>query len=380
LITPAHISTEANGAGVYTDYNLHSARKMSDSIEETLYGASPGEFVTSTHVVYYGSRFHHQPTSKITYSSLNERLETRYTYAFDLLPSTCTNINDGLANYLNAIHQDSLIYYDSLVHCDPQLPLATTCRYPQHVQFRRELCLDRLAFLNARLASVSGVNGYVFAHQSAKDSADAIYKPILELQDQHMNSLVETSSFNNNQLTGASYTQYAFSSNPSGKIYPSLTKKLEVATLSTTFTPLSMSSNNQSLIKDNRYTDDANFQFAGGNLIELTKRDGVTESYIWDPAHGVPIVKAIGVPYTTLRSAYNTVSGNLVTLRSQQSLGNALLFTYTYTPLIGLSSETNQIFQKTSYEYDRLFRLKLVRDKDNNILKKYEYQYRTSQP
>lgn len=153
-----------------------------------------------------------------------------------------------------------------------------------------------------------------------------------------------------------------------------------MATLSTTFTPVSVSGSNQSITKDSRYTDDATFQFDDGNLVQVTKRDGVTESYIWDPVHGVPVVKAVGVPFTTLRTAYNNVSGNLVSLRSQSSLSTALLSTYTYTPLIGVSSETNASFQKISYEYDALFRLRLVRDKDNNIIKKYEYQYRTTQP
>ncbi len=49
--------------------------------------------------------------------------------------------------------------------------------------------------------------------------------------------------------------------------------------------------------------------------------------------------------------------------------------TYTYKPLVGISSITDQNNKTQFYEYDNLKRLALVRDKDNNILKKICYNY-----
>lgn len=49
--------------------------------------------------------------------------------------------------------------------------------------------------------------------------------------------------------------------------------------------------------------------------------------------------------------------------------------TYTYAPLIGITSQTDVNNRSTYYEYDGFNRLMLVRDNDKNVLKKYCYNY-----
>ena len=49
--------------------------------------------------------------------------------------------------------------------------------------------------------------------------------------------------------------------------------------------------------------------------------------------------------------------------------------TYTYTPLVGISSQCDANNRITYYQYDGLQRLKTIRDQDNNIIKRYDYQY-----
>lgn len=52
---------------------------------------------------------------------------------------------------------------------------------------------------------------------------------------------------------------------------------------------------------------------------------------------------------------------------------NAQMVTYTYAPLVGMTSQSDIKHLPTFYEYDAAQRLLHVRDKDKNVVKKYEY-------
>jgi YD repeat-containing protein len=56
----------------------------------------------------------------------------------------------------------------------------------------------------------------------------------------------------------------------------------------------------------------------------------------------------------------------------------ARMVTYTYDPLVGVTSQADVGNRITYYEYDGLQRLKRVRDQDYNILKSLEYQYQAT--
>ena len=56
----------------------------------------------------------------------------------------------------------------------------------------------------------------------------------------------------------------------------------------------------------------------------------------------------------------------------------SLITTYTYAPLIGITSKCDASSRLTYYSYDNLERLKLIKDQYGNILKRYDYEYQTT--
>jgi YD repeat-containing protein len=54
---------------------------------------------------------------------------------------------------------------------------------------------------------------------------------------------------------------------------------------------------------------------------------------------------------------------------------NSLMTTYTYSPLIGITSQCDPAGHITYYDYDALGRLKDSKDENGNVIKTYEYHY-----
>jgi len=58
---------------------------------------------------------------------------------------------------------------------------------------------------------------------------------------------------------------------------------------------------------------------------------------------------------------------------------NAQMITYTYEPLVGITSQADANNRISYYEYDSFNRLKLIRDMDKNIIKSFDYKYQQIQ-
>lgn len=67
-------------------------------------------------------------------------------------------------------------------------------------------------------------------------------------------------------------------------------------------------------------------------------------------------------------------SGDIDELRCYPA--NAQMETYTYSPLIGMTSHCDVGNRVTYYSYDVLGRLSFARDQDGNIVKTYQYHYK----
>jgi YD repeat-containing protein len=123
-----------------------------------------------------------------------------------------------------------------------------------------------------------------------------------------------------------------------------------------------------------------------GHPLEVQQENGTVISYLWGYNQSQPIAKIENATNAQIRSALGVTDLNLVSeanlvtinnLRTNTSFANAMITTYTYIPLVGITSVTDPKGDKMTYIYDDFNRLKEVRDKNNNILSENEYHYRT---
>ncbi|NQY05519.1 MAG: hypothetical protein HRT68_04750 [Flavobacteriaceae bacterium] len=138
-----------------------------------------------------------------------------------------------------------------------------------------------------------------------------------------------------------------------------------------------------------------NFSYDGnGNIIEYDKNDGSSYpvAYIWGYDKQFPIAKIENATYSQIQSFVSNLQSlsdadvdatseaalrdDLNDLRNEAVLANTYVTTYTYDPLVGVTSVTDPRGLTIYYEYDNLHRLKQVKDQDGNILSENEYNYR----
>ncbi len=136
---------------------------------------------------------------------------------------------------------------------------------------------------------------------------------------------------------------------------------------------------------------------AKGNPVEVSKKDGTKIYYVWGYNQTQPIAKIEGydaISSTQLSVINQVISasnldddttigslGNEGTLRIKlqelrEALPEAQVTTFTYDPLIGVTSITDPRGQTIYYQYDGFNRLEFIKDKDGNILKENQYNYK----
>ena len=353
-----------------TFYELSTSKKTEMQVVERVNVPGVGISQTTSYS-YFESPYHNQVTRKTTTSSKGETIETKFRYSPEFRIASCDAISTCETDYTIAAN----VALDSLNARRQRSASNHLHRWWAWQAYIKDLSIARSNYVDCRKANYTGAtNAFKTCFTNYKNStADSWLKPIMELQDHGIITPIETSSWRGSKLTAASFFKYEYATTPANKVYPARVLTIDLQTPSTTFTVSAVSGN--TISKDSRYAEESSAKFYNGNLAEITSKAGVTTSYIWGHNNTLPIVKAVGVSQATLLAAYNAVSGNLNTLRSQPSLSGALVNTYEYNPLLGITKETNPNSRNQLYEYDGLYRLLRIRDHDNNILKQFEYKY-----
>jgi YD repeat-containing protein len=131
-----------------------------------------------------------------------------------------------------------------------------------------------------------------------------------------------------------------------------------------------------------------------GNLLHYTLENGTPVSIIWGYNKTQPVAKLENISYasipasliTAIQNATDSATSteaqvltalNALRTSTDANMQKSMITTYTYKPLIGVSTITDPKGDTQTYIYDEFNRLKEVRDKDNNILSENQYHYRT---
>jgi len=132
-----------------------------------------------------------------------------------------------------------------------------------------------------------------------------------------------------------------------------------------------------------------------GNLQQYTTKDGVPTAIIWGYNQTQPIAKIVGATYVQVSSlaaaivsASNLDASNpsneaalitaLDTFRKDSTMANYQISTYTYDPLIGVTTITPPSGIREVYIYDAANRLKEIRENSatGKLLKEFKYNYK----
>ncbi len=192
-----------------------------------------------------------------------------------------------------------------------------------------------------------------------------------------LNYPVEQITIKNNKFTGGTLTTFKANGTSPCFYVPDKKYSLEITSPLTTFTYFNGSS------KDSHYGTSPDISYDSysntGNLRQMTGRDNTPVSYLWD-ANGIyPLAQVKGASYSQISSLDGKVCDySSITLWSglNSLASTALISTYSYKPLTGISSFTNPQGVTTYYTYDVSGRLFMVRDDDKNILNRNRYGYR----
>lgn len=139
------------------------------------------------------------------------------------------------------------------------------------------------------------------------------------------------------------------------------------------------------------------------NLLQYTNMSGIPTTLIYGYNHLMPIAKIVGASYSEIMSAFNLNTSdsssylqldivkksdldfeenskqNLLTalevFRNNNAFKDFQITTYTYNPLIGITSINSPNGMKEFYIYNSQNKLEKVLDAEKNILKEYKYNY-----
>lgn len=207
------------------------------------------------------------------------------------------------------------------------------------------------------------------------DYADAVHT---KMRTKNMTGIpIETIKMTNNEVFAGQKTLYQ---DTLGIIVPKEVHTLETVTPSTLNAYTGLFKASVTFDKHN----------AKGKVLQASGRDHIPVTYLWSYGNQYLVAEIKNATYQEVETAAALVGLDLNLLADSQSpdmyklnalrdqLNDAHISTFTYKPLVGVTSVTDSSKKVTHYEYDSLNRLKEIYiyiDHQKVILEAYEYNY-----
>ncbi|GHU70082.1 hypothetical protein FACS189413_09940 [Bacteroidia bacterium] len=130
---------------------------------------------------------------------------------------------------------------------------------------------------------------------------------------------------------------------------------------------------------------------ANGKIRTITYKDETSTVYLWGYNNQYPIAEIQNATYAQIQNILGSTLINRVAsantpaaadltainnLRNNTALPYALVTTYTYRPLVGMTGKTDPRGIATTYEYDSFGRLESIKDENGDLLENTEYHYK----
>lgn len=196
---------------------------------------------------------------------------------------------------------------------------------------------------------------------------------------------VSQSMITNKHILNAVVRQRKFLLNGTNELPMETTKTSYANFNSSYYLPASVSSSVGSAPLESRieYTYDSK------NNVNYVKKDEVTHVvYLWSYKGMYPIAKIEGLTYAEVLNLLGSVYISGLSLKAEPEASdynrirttldrdNVLVTTYTFKPLVGVTSETLPNGITAYYEYDAFGRLKTAKDTNHNAVSGYKYHYK----
>ena len=214
--------------------------------------------------------------------------------------------------------------------------------------------------------------------------------PMEVMKSKYMiNYPIEQKTFVDSKLTSNVLTTYNYISGTNfNLIKPATSYQLLTNSAITDFTALTTGNVNTAYTVDPRMSEEMTYTYySNGNLKEASStRTGISTTYIWSYKGQYPIAEIKNATYDQVTSALIGITPDALALSTSPdmvkvdalrvALPGAFVTTCTYKPLVGIASLTDPRGVTSKYEYDTFNRLKLIIDKDNKVLSKFDYNYK----